>query len=81
MARMALTTGSCPSCGRDVVRTVSLVAGISTEVYHCPLHGRRQPVPDMTVAAFASPTMADLREMYALLAPHPGPLAGLDWVA
>jgi hypothetical protein len=35
----------------------------------------------MTVAEFAQPTMAELRDMYSLLAPHPGPLAGLDWVA
>lgn len=78
---MALTTGSCPSCGRDVVRTVSLVAGLSSEVYHCPLHGRRQAVPNMTVAAFATPTMSELRDMYGLLAPQPNPVAGLDWVA
>ena len=40
MARMYLTTGLCPSCGRDVARTVSIHLGLQAEVYHCPHDGR-----------------------------------------
>ena len=79
MARMALATGSCPSCGRTVVRTVSLHHGLATEAYHCPMHGRRESSPTgISVEAFASPPgMSTLRDMYSLVAPTVG---GLDWV-
>ena len=40
MARMFLASGLCPTCGRDVARTVSCMAGVQTEAYHCPEHGR-----------------------------------------
>ncbi len=40
MARVYLTTGLCPTCGRDVARTVNLHHGLHAEVYHCPEHGR-----------------------------------------
>lgn len=79
MARIALTTGSCPTCGRSVARTVSLHHGIPTEAYHCPVHGRRTPSDGATVAEWAAtpPTMSTLREMFDTLAPRVG---GLDWL-
>lgn len=80
MARMALSTGSCPSCGRTVARTVSTHHGVATEAYHCPVHGRRGYNGTMTVAEWASPeqpTMVTLREMYDVVAPRVG---GLDWL-
>ena len=80
MARMALATGSCPTCGRTVVRTVSLHHGLATEAYHCPVHGRRTAGDAAaTVAEWAAaPSMATLREMYDVVAPR---IAGLDWLA
>ena len=77
---MALSTGSCPSCGRTVVRTVSLHHGLATEAYHCPQHGRRTSGDAAaTVAEWAAaPSMATLREMYDVVAPR---IAGLDWLA
>lgn len=81
MARMSLSTGSCPSCGRTVARTLTTHHGISTEAYHCPLHGRRASATGsgMTVAEWAGeqPTMATLRDMYGVLAPRVG---GMDWL-
>lgn len=80
MARMALATGSCPTCGRAVARTVSLHHGLATEAYHCPVHGRRTAGDaDATVSEWAAaPSMATLREMYGLVAPR---ISGLDWLA
>lgn len=40
MARLYHLRGSCPSCGADVPRTVSLLHGVHAEVYNCPRHGR-----------------------------------------
>lgn len=79
MARMALATGSCPSCGRSVARTVSTHHGVAVEAYHCPVHGRRSSSDDATVAewAAASPTMVTLSEMFTSVAPRIG---GLDWL-
>ena len=78
MARMTVSTGSCPTCGLRVQRTVSMLHGVLTEAYHCPLHGRRESSPTgMTVGEFAAPTMSTLREMVDVLAPRVG---GLDWV-
>lgn len=81
MARMALATGSCPSCGRTVARTLSTHHGISTEAYHCPMHGRRgysgTAMPTVAEWAGEQPTMVTLREMYGVVAPRVG---GLDWL-
>lgn len=78
MARMTVATGSCPTCGLRVQRTVGMLHGVLTEAYHCPLHGRRESSPSgMTVEAFASPSMLTLREMCDSVAPSVG---GLDWV-
>ncbi len=80
MARIMLTTGSCPSCGRDVPRSIGMRHGATSEIYHCPQHGPRDASPHgMTLAAWATPTvtMADLRGMLDTVSP---PLAGLDWV-
>ena len=81
MARMALSTGSCPSCGRTVTRTLTTHHGLQTEAYHCPVHGRRASAAGsgMTVAEWAAepPTMVTLREMYGIVAPRVG---GLDWL-
>lgn len=78
---MALSTGSCPSCGRSVARTVSTHHGITNEAYHCPVHGRRDySGSHLTVAEWAAagqPTMVTLREMYDTVAPRIG---GLDWL-
>jgi len=77
MARMTVATGSCPTCGLRVQRTVSLLHGVLTEAYHCPMHGRRESSPHgMTVGEFAAPTMSMLREMVPV-APTVG---GFDWV-
>ncbi|MHB8634457.1 MAG: hypothetical protein ACYDBQ_10930 [Thermoplasmatota archaeon] len=40
MVRMYTTLGACPSCGRDVARTVHTFQGVQAEVYHCPDEGR-----------------------------------------
>jgi len=40
MARMYQLRGSCPTCGMDVTRTVSLLHGVQAEVFHCPRDGR-----------------------------------------
>ena len=80
MARMALMSGSCPSCGRSVARTVSTHQGLATEAYHCPVHGRRTyGGTAATVADWvaAPPTMATLGQMYDSVAP---PLGGVDWL-
>jgi hypothetical protein len=78
MARMTVSTGSCPTCGLRVQRTVSTLHGVLTEAYHCPMHGRRESSPSgMTVGEFAAPTMSMLREMVDSVAPRVG---GLDWV-
>ena len=80
MARMALATGSCPSCGRSVARTVSTHHGLATEAYHCPVHGRRTSSSDASTVAewvAAAPTMVTLREMYDSVAPRIG---GVDWL-
>jgi hypothetical protein len=75
---MALTTGSCPTCGRSVARTVSLHHGLAVEAYHCPVHGRRSSSDAATVAEWAAaPSMPTLREMFDTLAPRVG---GLDWL-
>ena len=37
---MFLSNGLCPTCGRDVARTVSTHHGLQAEVYHCPHDGR-----------------------------------------
>jgi hypothetical protein len=77
MARITLTTGSCPRCGREVARTVSTHAGIAREHYHCPEHGRHEAAPaDATVAEWvAPPRMAALAEWLQVPVP-----AGVDWV-
>lgn len=78
MARMTIATGSCPTCGLRVPRTLTTHHGLVTEAYHCPMHGRRETSPSgMTVEAYATPTMSTLREMYDVVAPRVG---GLDWV-
>lgn len=79
MARMALSTGSCPSCGRTVTRTLTTHHGLATEAYHCPVHGRRGYGSGMQLADWATeqPTMVTLREMYDVVAPRVG---GLDWL-
>lgn len=79
MARMTLASGSCPTCGRSVARTVSTHHGLATEAYHCPTHGRRTASSDAaTVAEWAAaPTMVTLREMYDIVAPRIG---GVDWL-
>lgn len=78
MARMTVSTGSCPTCGLRVQRTVSMLHGVLTEAYHCPMHGRRESSPSgMTVGEFAAPTMSMLREMVDSVAPRVG---GFDWV-
>ena len=79
MARMVLATGSCPSCGRSVTRTVSSHHGLATEAYHCPVHGRRTASSDASTVAdwVAAPTMVTLREMYDTVAPRIG---GVDWL-
>jgi hypothetical protein len=79
MARMALATGSCPTCGRTVARTVSTHLGLVTEAYHCPQHGRRDYTgTGLTLSEWAAqPTMSDLRQMYDSVAPRVG---GLDWL-
>jgi hypothetical protein len=76
---MALATGSCPACGRSVARTLSTHHGLTTEAYHCPLHGRRDYSGSaMTLAEWAEqPTMSVLRQMYDTVAPRVG---GLDWL-
>ncbi len=43
MARMALTTGACPVCDRDVPRTVSF--GTQKETFCCPVHGKLAYTP------------------------------------
>lgn len=80
MARMALATGSCPSCGRTVARTVSLRHGLATEAYHCPVHGRRTASSDSATVAdwVAAPTMQELGQMLDAVAPR---LGGVDWLA
>jgi hypothetical protein len=80
MARMALMTGSCPSCGRAVARTVSTHHGLASEAYHCPVHGRRtRSDAGATVADWvaAPPTMVTLGQMLDSVAP---PLGGVDWL-
>jgi hypothetical protein len=79
MARMALSTGSCPSCGRTVTRTLTTHHGLATEAYHCPVHGRRGYGSGTQLADWATeqPTMVTLREMYDVVAPRVG---GLDWL-
>lgn len=77
MARMTLTTGSCPICGRDVARTVTSLHGLAMESYHCPLHGRRESQPHSATVAdwVVAPSMASLGEMLQMAIP-----AGVDWV-
>lgn len=80
MARMALATGSCPSCGRTVTRTLTTHHGVASEAYHCPVHGRRGYGSGVALADWAAadpPTMVTLREMYDVVAPR----LALDWVA
>jgi hypothetical protein len=75
---MALTSGSCPSCGRSVARTVS-THGVAVEAYHCPVHGRRTASDTAATVAdwVAAPTMMTLGQMYDSVAP---PLGGVDWL-
>jgi hypothetical protein len=64
MARMTLSSGSCPICGRNVARTMTSHHGLLTEAYHCPVHGRRPAAPNgLTVAEWAMPTMPAIAEM------------------
>ena len=80
MARMALTSGSCPSCGRSVARTVSTHPGLAMEAYHCPVHGRRTSSDTAATVAdwvAAPPTMVTLGQMLDSVAP---PLGGVDWL-
>jgi predicted RNA-binding Zn-ribbon protein involved in translation (DUF1610 family) len=77
MARMTLTTGSCPACGQDVARTVSTHHGLALEHYTCPEHGRMEPAPHHATVRdwVVAPTMASLSEL--LQQPI---AAGIDWV-
>ena len=81
MARMTIASGSCPSCGRTVARTLTTHHGLTTEAYHCPVHGRRVNAASagMTVSEWASeaPTMVVLREMYDSVSPR----IGGSWLA
>jgi len=64
MARMKLTSGLCPVCGRNVARTLTTHHGLVSEAYHCPQHGRRAPSSGLTVSEWAAPpTMATLGEI------------------
>ena len=76
---MALMSGSCPSCGRSVARTVSPHPGLAVEAYHCPVHGRRTSSDTAATVAdwVAAPTMATLGQMYDSVAPA---LGGVDWL-
>lgn len=76
---MALTSGSCPSCGRSVARTVSTHHGLAVEAYHCPVHGRRTYGDTAATVAdwVAAPTMSTLGQMLDSVAP---PLGGVDWL-
>jgi signal transduction histidine kinase len=77
MARMTLTTGSCPVCGQDVARTVSTHHGLALEHYTCPEHGRMESAPHHATVRdwVVVPTMASLSEL--LQQPI---AAGIDWV-
>jgi len=63
MARMTLSSGLCPICGRTVARTLTTHHGLATEAYHCPQHGRRTPTAGLTVAEWAAPRMTTLGEI------------------
>lgn len=64
MARMTLTSGLCPICGRSVARTLTAHHGLATEAYHCPMHGRRGTPHGLTVAEWATvPSMPLLGEI------------------
>jgi hypothetical protein len=76
---MALMSGSCPSCGRLVARTVS-THGLAVEAYHCPVHGRRTASDAAATVAdwvAAPPTMVTLGQMLDSVAPS---LGGVDWL-
>lgn len=77
MARMTLTIGSCPVCGREVARTVTTHHGFMREHTSCPEHGRRERAPvDATVAQWAAlPSLASIGEMLG----EPIPV-GVEWV-
>jgi hypothetical protein len=77
MARMTLTTGSCPVCGNHVARTVTTHHGLALEHYTCPEHGRMESAPHHTTVRewVVVPTMSALGEMLG----EPIP-AGIDWV-
>lgn len=77
MARMTLTIGSCPVCGRSVARTVTTHHGLVLEHYSCPAHGRREAAPSSaTVAEWAAaPSLSALGEMLG----EPIPM-GVEWV-
>lgn len=78
MARMTLTTGSCPSCGQDVARTVSTHHGFALEHYTCPTHGRMDAAPHHATVRdwVVAPTMASLSELLQ----QPIAAGGIDWV-
>ncbi len=77
MARMTMTVGSCPVCGREVARTVSIHHGLMLEHYSCPLHGRREAAPHTATVAdwVVAPSMPAIAEMLG----EPIP-AGVEWV-
>ncbi len=77
MAKMTLTIGSCPVCGLEVARTVSIHHGLVLEHYSCPEHGRREAAPsNFTVSEWAAtPTLASLGEILG----EPIPV-GVEWV-
>jgi hypothetical protein len=77
MAKMTITVGSCPVCGREVARTVTTHHGLLLEHTSCPVHGRRERAPaDATVSQWVvAPSLAAIGEMLG----EPIP-AGVEWV-
>jgi len=62
MARLTMSQGLCPACGRSVARSISTQQGMVTETYICPKDGRRVYAPHaMSVSEWAAPAMTELR--------------------
>lgn len=73
MARMILSGGACPVCDRDVPRTLTQVAGIQKEIFHCPDHGRLEYSPHHV-------PLSDLGRGAAALPDRPQAVTGLELV-
>ena len=76
MAKLTITVGACPVCGREVARTVTTHYGLLLEHTSCPVHGRRERAPsNATVSDWANAPLSAIGELLG----EPIP-AGVEWV-